>query len=148
MTIKDKTYGYQIPQGQHNIEISARWSNAFEDSTQLPLDVKEGRKYTFHTHELQEGQDPNAPVDLTMEYKDYGGGRKRVGNFFKENAGAFLFIAGVSYPPLGLAILTVGMVQGAYRDMQRSPQIKGANTGPQDNTANTEAQPTDSVAEA
>ena len=68
---KNKTYGYQIPQGEHNVGIGIRWSNGFVDSTQLTLDVKEGRKYTIYMHELQEGQDPNAPVDLTKEYKDY-----------------------------------------------------------------------------
>ena len=67
---KSKTYGYQIPQGQHNVEISTRWSNGFEDSNQLTLDVKEGRKYTIYTHELKEGQDPNAPVDVTKDYQE------------------------------------------------------------------------------
>lgn len=67
---KSKTYGYQIPHGQHNVEISTRWSNGFEDSTQLAFDVKEGKKYTFQAYELQEGQDPNAPVVLTTEYQD------------------------------------------------------------------------------
>jgi hypothetical protein len=145
---KNKTYGYQIPQGQHNIEISARWANGFEDSTQLTLDVKEGRKYTFHTHGLQEGQNPNAPVDVT---KDYGGGRTyrgTSGGKWKEDAMQYLFVAGLVYPPLlGLFAVILVVDEGLMKPRPYSSQINEANTNPQDGTAITEIQATDSVAE-
>jgi hypothetical protein len=84
--------------GQHNIEISARWSNGLEDSAQLTFDVKEGRKYTIYTHELQEGQDPNASVVLPREYQEHGGGTslaplaKNVGEGALQIAGATAFV--------------------------------------------------------
>ena len=146
---KSKTYGYQIPKGQHNVEISARWSNGFVDSTQLTLDVKEGRKYTIYMHELQEGQDPNAPVDVTKDYKDYSGGRTyrgTSGGKWMEEASAFLAYAGLAYPPLWVLGFALAAVSDIQRVRQRSPQINEAKTNP-DGIANTETQPTDSVVE-
>ena len=146
---KNKTYGYQIPQGEHNVGIGIRWSNGFVDSTQLTLDVKEGKKYTIYMHELQEGQDPNAPVNVTKDYKDYSEGRTyrspSGGNWIGE-ASAFLAYAGLAYPPLWVLGFALAAVSDIQRVRQRSPQINEAKTNP-DGTANTEAQPTDSVAE-
>jgi hypothetical protein len=147
---KNKTYGYQIPQGEHNVGIGTRWSNGFVDSTQLTLDVKEGRKYTIYMHELQEGQDPNAPVDITREYKDYGGGRAyrgTSGGNWKEDAMQYIFVAGLAYPPLWVLGFALAAVSDIQRVRQRSSQINEANTNPQDGTANMETQPTDSVVE-
>jgi hypothetical protein len=148
---KSKTYGYQIPHGKHNVEIGTRWSNGFEDSTQLTLDVKEGRKYTFHTYELKEGQDPNASVVPTEECKDHSRGWSKTyyptstsgGKWKKDDTIAFLAYAGLAYPPLW----ALGFVLAYASDrQQRSPQINEAKTNP-DSTANTETQSTDSIAE-
>jgi hypothetical protein len=146
---KSKTYGYQIPHGEHNVGIGTRWSNGFEDSNQLALDVKEERKYTIFIHELKEGQDPNAPVDVTKDYKDYSEGRTyrspSGGNWIGE-ASAFLAYAGLAYPPLWVLGFALAAVSDIQRVRQRSPQINEAKTNP-DGTANTETQPTDSVVE-
>jgi hypothetical protein len=101
---KSKTYGYQIPQGQHNVEISARWSNGFEDSNQLTFDVKEGRKYTIYTHELKEGQDPNAPVVLTEEYQE---------QTYKGNAGG-TFLKDVWEVTSGTVLMTAIVIASPY----------------------------------
>ena len=147
---KNKTYGYQIPQGEHDVGIGIRWSNGFVDSTQLTLDVKEGRKYTIYMHELQEGQDPNAPVDLTREYQEQTYKGNAGGTFLnKDNVSAFLFLAGVSYPPLGLAILTVKVIVGTMQENRSkySSQPNKANIDSQDASATTEDHQTDTMAD-
>jgi hypothetical protein len=148
---KSKTYGYQIPQGQHNVEISTRWSNGFEDSAQLTFDVKEGRKYTIYTHELQEGQDPNASLVLPREYQEHGGGTslaplaKNVGEGALQIVGATAFVIISPYVLIyGSPIWVPYLVYAYYQQNKKSKDDKG----PQNAMANTEAQPTDSVVEA
>lgn len=141
---KSKTYGYQIPQGQHNVEISTRWSNGFEDSAQLILDLKEGKKYTIYTHELQEGQDPNDPVDLTGEYKEQTYNGNAGGTFLKNvweiTSGTVLITAIIATSPYTLAAMPV-VLPAIYLYDKSSKKPKHITT-------NTEAQPTDSAAEA
>jgi hypothetical protein len=140
---KSKTYGYQIPQGQHNVEISTRWSNGFVDSTQLTLDVKEGGKYTFHTYELQEGQDPNAPVAHTEEYKEQAYKGNAGGTFLKDvweiTSGTILITAILITSPYTLAAMPVVLPAIYLYDK--------SNKVPKHITTNTEAQPTDSAVE-
>jgi len=142
---KSNTYGYQIPHGEHNVGIGTRWSNGFEDSTQLTLDTKEGRKYMIYTHELKEGQDPNAPVDVTKDYSEGRTYRSPSGGKWKEDAKQYLFVAGLAYPPLlGLLAIILVVDEGIMKPRPYSSRINETNTNP-DGTANTETQPTDSV---
>jgi hypothetical protein len=140
---KSKTYGYQIPQGQHNVEISTRWSNGFEDSNQLTFDVKEGRKYTIYTHELKKGQDPNAPVVLTEVYQEqtYKG---NAGGTFLKNIGEGL-LASIEMTALVIAspyiVMALPVILPAVYLYDKSTKKS------KHHTADTEAQPTDSVTE-
>jgi hypothetical protein len=110
--------------------------------------VREGSKYARYAYELRAGQDPKAPIALLKEYQDYGGGK--IGTFFKGNTGAFLFIAGVSYPPLGLAIVTAGAIAGTIQENRSkySSQPNKANTDSQDATESTEDHQTDTLADS
>ena len=51
--------GYQIPFGLNTVETNVLWSNQYMDYIELPLDVKEGRKYVVYAYELDDGQDHN-----------------------------------------------------------------------------------------
>jgi hypothetical protein len=48
---------YQIPSGHHTIDVTTRWSNEFLETSQLALDVKEGKSYVVFAFELEKGQD-------------------------------------------------------------------------------------------
>jgi hypothetical protein len=149
---KSKTYGYQIPHGEHNVGIGTRWSNGFEDSTQLTFDVKEGRKYTFHTYELKEGQDPNAPVVLAEEYQEQTYTGNVGGAFLKDVGKGALQLAGAT----ALVIVSpFGVVYGSpiwvplaiYGYYEHNKKLKGAAKGPPDDATNTEAQLTGNMTE-
>ena len=145
-----KTYGYKIPQGQHNVEISTRWSNGLEDSTQLTFDVKEGKKYTIYTHELQEGQDPNAGAVLPKDYQEQTYTGNVGGKILKTvGEGVLASVGGTAVVGASLLFFVYGspiwVPYVAYAYYQHNKKIKEAAKGTQDNSTNTEVQPTDSV---
>lgn len=149
---KSKTYGYQIPQGQHNVEISTRWSNGVEDSNQFTLDVKEGRKYTIYIHELKEGQDPKAPVVLTEEHQEQTYTGNVGGKVLKTlGEGVLASVGGTAVVGASLLVFVYGspiwVPYVAYTYYQHNKKLKGAAKGPQDDSTNTEAQPTSNMTE-
>jgi hypothetical protein len=145
-----KTYGYKIPQGQHNVEISTRWSNGFEDSTQLTFDVKEGKKYTIYTHELQEGQDPNAGAVLPTDYLEQTYTGNVGGKILKTvGEGVLASVGGTAVVGASLLFFVYGspiwVPYVAYAYYQHNKKIKEAAKSTQASTTNTEIQAADSV---
>jgi hypothetical protein len=147
---KSKQFGYQLPHGHHNVEISTTWSNGFENSTQLPLDVKDGSKYAVYAYELQEGQDPTTPVDLTKAYQEQTYTGNAGGKALKTLGEAVLgSVGGTAMAGASLIFFVYGspiwVPYVAYAYYQRNMKSKEAAKGPQDNTTNTEVQTADSV---
>ena len=161
--------GYQIPFGLNTVETNVLWSNQYMDYIELPLDVKEGRKYVVYAYELDDGQNPNAatpciepPTSVTpstaggqpiyaplfgRDGKSWGkiiatrSGDESVGKIIGKESAGFLVdtIGGTVGWLLGPILLPAYIIEEIYKGQKR----KRASATSQDNTASTETLPTD-----